>query len=610
MQLDRYLGLYLSETQDRLRALNRSLLELETGGGDAALDEAFRAAHTLKGMAAAMGFQAVAEVAHALEDRLDEIRAGRLAVSRAVIDELLARADRLERENEVAIAGGPEGGAAAGSGAAPGAAPAAGVAPDIGRERVPEGTALIVRVALDEGSPLKAARAMIVCRNAGGVATVLGTLPAEFGDDFDGHLTLYVGAGADREALAGAIRAAGEVAAVRFEAPGATRRGGVARGTGGRTGWQRVRIDQRHLIDLADGIGDLAILCGRLEAVAATIASEPLDDVVDRIRRRVRELEQSILAARMVPVGEVFDRFPRVVRDAARGLGKEVDFVMEGREIELDREILEELADPLIHLLRNAIDHGLERPAEREAAGKAPAGRLVLRAARERSSILIEVSDDGRGVARGKVLGRARELGLVGEGEGLDDDALLRLLSQPGLSTAERVTDLSGRGVGLDVVVNRIRALGGAIALHTEEGRGTTFSLRLPTTLALMQALRIRVGGEDYAIPLTHIAEAVVLESEVVEVVDGREQLRLRGDALPLVRLGEVLGAEGAMESAAVVAEVADRRAALAVDELVGREQIVVKPFDAAVGALPIFSGATILADGRPALVLDPISVL
>lgn len=610
MDLERYLSLYLSETQDRLRVLNRCLLELEKTGALSSVDEAFRAVHTIKGMAATMGFGKVADQAHALEDLLDEVRSGERTVDRALVDELLARADALEQASDAAVAGGD--GEADDNDEAP--APAAGATASYDDEAVPPGTELIIRVVLEDSCQLKAARAMIAQRNASGVATILGTSPQTFGDDFDGTFRFFMGAGVDRDAVAAAIRAAGDVAEVYFEEPGAVPLPAPASTQGRKAGKKAVvhhiRIDQRHLTDLAEGIGDLAVLGGRLEMLAMTLESEALTALAERIQRRIADLEHSILAARMVPVSEVFERFPRVVRDAARALGKEVDFRIEGREIEIDRQILEEVAEPLVHLLRNSLDHGLEMPDEREAAGKPKTGRLTLRAVEERSSILIEVEDDGRGVPREKVADRARELGILHGSSQISDDELLRLLSQPGLSTAERVSDLSGRGVGLDAVVTRIRALGGAVSLRTETSRGTTISVRLPMTLALTQALRVKVAGEDYVIPITHISEALELTPETVSMVDDREVVLLREEELPLIRLGSVLmSAEQGTETAAVVAEIADRRAALAVDELVGREQVVVKAFDVAVGTLPIFSGATLLADGRPALVLDPISV-
>jgi two-component system chemotaxis sensor kinase CheA len=280
--------------------------------------------------------------------------------------------------------------------------------------------------------------------------------------------------------------------------------------------------------------------------------------------------------------------------------------VLEGDDVELDRSILDEIGEPLVHLLRNAVDHGIESADERRAAGKPARGRIRVSAERERGSVRIVIEDDGGGVSAERIAAKARAAGVYDRDEApASDEELFRLMSMPGLSTADEVSAMSGRGVGMDVVVNRVRALGGAIDMRTKPGRGTTFRMRLPITLAVAQALRVRVGGEDYAIPLTHVAEAVELEEEAGDV------LLLRSERVPLVRLRRVLRVEAdGREAAAVIAEIGDRRAALAVDELIGREQILIRTFDAVTGMLPYFSGATLLADGRPALVLDPLSMI
>jgi two-component system, chemotaxis family, sensor kinase CheA len=475
-----------------------------------------------------------------------------------------------------------------------------------------------VRVRLRADSPLKAARAMLVVKAAERAGELRTHEPATFGDDFDGVLTLVFGPDVSEAGAEAAIRAAGDVEAVTWAprapaAPAPTARLARARAAEAAPPKKtsQIRIEAGRLDQLAEGIGEASVLHARLQQAART-ADPAVAGMVDRLGTLLTELQRTILALRMVPVSEVFDRFPRLVRDAARAVGKQVDFRIEGADIELDRAILDEMIDPLVHLLRNAVDHGIEDAGTRQAAGKAERGLLLLRAERERSSVLLQVVDDGGGIDAARVVASAQAAGLLPEdaADELGDDELLRLLSQPGFSTAREVTALSGRGVGMDAVVARIRAVGGAIALETRRGAGTTFTLRLPLTLALVQALRVRVSGEDYAIPLTHVTEAVELADVMVVAMHGREVLRLRTELLPLVRLRAVLEAGGAGEGAAVIAEIGERRAALAVDELVGREQILVKSFDAAVGMLPFFSGATLLADGRPALILDPLSVM
>jgi two-component system chemotaxis sensor kinase CheA len=631
VDLRRFLDLYASETQEHLRLLDRGILDMESVDATRATDEAFRAAHTIKGLSAAMGYGGVTELAHRLEDRLSQVRAGTLQPTEDVIDDLLAAADALDGAIARAIADGPPAEASPADGGASDRradaerSPSArakqgavagddGQAPPLGRrgERA-------AHVRLSDDTPIKAARAVLVVKAAERTGELRAYEPGIFDETFDGALTLVFGPDADESAAEAAIFSAGDVAAVTWgprksASPSPTiamARARAAEAAPPRRSAQ-IRVDPGRLDHLAEGIGEASVLHARLLQATAN-AGTRVEHMVDRLGALLTDLQRTIFAMRMVPVSEVFDRFPRLVRDAARAADKHVDLRVEGADIELDRAILEEMVDPLVHLLRNAVDHGLESSEERVAAGKSARGDLLLRAERERTSVKIQVVDDGRGVDAARVVARAKAAGLLPAEaeERQSDDALLRLMSRPGFSTAERVTELSGRGVGLDAVVARIRALGGAISMASRRGEGTTFTVRLPLTLALAQALRVRVAGEDYAIPLTHVTEAVELADVMTVAVNGRETLRLRDELLPLVRLRTVLRTGGEQtERAAVIAEIGDRRAALAVDELVGREQILVKSFDAAVGMLPCFSGATVLADGRPALILDPLSVM
>jgi len=472
-------------------------------------------------------------------------------------------------------------------------------------------------VTVSRDAALPAARALIARRNVEAVAEVLAADPAEPDADFSGELRLFLAAGADARAVEAAARAAGEIESVVVAgpsgAPGLAAAGVQAARSGVAPKARHVRVDLRRLDELADTIGDLSVLTIRLSELVAAADLASLGEQLGRATSLVDGLRETALAMRMVPVGEVFDRFARLVRDAARALDKDVDFVIEGREIEVDRSVIDAMADPLVHLLRNAVDHGIEDPEARVVAGKPPRGRLLLRAFRERASVRILVEDDGRGIDAARVAAKARKVGLLGEDEPVPTagDALLKLLARPGFSTAAVVTEVSGRGVGLDVVAASLRAVGGGLELKTERGKGCTFALRLPISLAVAAALRVEVGGEYYALPMTHVREAVELEDVTLARVRGQEVIRLRGEAIPLVRLSELFQMPGVrgQETAAVVAEMGDRRAALAVDHLVAREQIVVKSFDAAAGTLPFFSGVTLLADGRPALVLDPMTV-
>jgi two-component system chemotaxis sensor kinase CheA len=416
-----------------------------------------------------------------------------------------------------------------------------------------------------------------------------------------------------------------EQAGAEAGADGAGEDGRAAAGAAGRA--RHIRVDLRRLDALMNQVGELVIARDRLRRLVGFETPE-LTETVDQASRLIGELQDEIMHARLAPVSQVFDRFPRLVRDAARALGKKVDFVIEGKEIELDRSMLDEIGDPLVHLLRNSLDHGIEAPAERRAHGKPETGTLRLSASRERSRIIIRVEDDGRGIQRERVLARAVQNGLVtrDEAAALPDEEINRLLTRPGFSTAETVTDVSGRGVGLDVVATRVRALGGMLEIFSEPGRGTSMTLQLPQTLAIVRALLVRQSGETYALPLTHVGETVHLLAEEVGTVKGRTVAFLRDEVIPLLALRQILRADGngngrgqgtgdrgqrnGVKRHAVILEVGEQRIGLEVDALMGQQEIVVKQFDATADTLRLFSGATILSDGRPALILDAGSVL
>ena len=375
-----------------------------------------------------------------------------------------------------------------------------------------------------------------------------------------------------------------------------------------------VRIDLRRLDALLDLVSELAIARDRLlrvtEAVAEHGAHRPLTRAAQDTARLVSALQEQVLQARMVPVGHVFDRFPRLVRDIVHELGKEVHFTLEGRELELDRSLLDAIGDPIVHLLRNALDHGLEDAVTRLAAGKTAAGRLVLRAVRDRASVVIQVEDDGRGIDRNAILRRAIADGFVGPGiTYLDDDLLLEVIAHAGFSTAAAVTSISGRGVGVDVVATRVRALAGSLSLSTAESAGTVFTLRLPLTVATMRALLVQVGDEIYVFPAANVVEALEYDPGMIRPGPGLTASLLVRDAwLPVVQMRTRFGADAGVvsaESFAVVVEWGGRRSAVLVDALIGQQDIVVKRFDAPRAGEGWFNGATVLGDGRPALIVD-----
>jgi two-component system chemotaxis sensor kinase CheA len=649
----RYAELFLTESQDNLSAINHALLELErTPTAKEPVGALFRAVHTVKGMSATMGYAKVAELSHELETLLDLVRRGDRAVSPALMDTLFAAADTLEQAIEHSVAGREDEMDVTPAIASLRDIAGTATATTIPASRVPDGAKAPVRrkrrrtdgalppdestvtlvVTLEQNTPMPGVRAYLAIERARSLGTVVRTEPgpdALDGDGFDGCLTIGVATTAPDDAIDAAIRLAGFVASVEIRRPGAdpVRRvapapngnGHPVQPSAGRASelvaaraHRHIRIDLHRLDTLMNLIGELVITRGRLQQLAATINEPALTETVTQTSRLVADLQDGIMTSRMVPVWQVFDRFPRVVRDAARALGKQVDFVVEGQEIELDRSLLDEIGDPIVHLLRNAIDHGLETPDERASAGKVPTGRLTLVAARDRSAVVIRVTDDGKGIDRDRVLARAHEMGLIESSRTeLTDDELMRLIARPGFSTARQVTDLSGRGVGIDAVHARVRALGGTVDMRSAKGHGTSVTVRLPVTLAIVRSLLARVGDETYAIPMTHVNETVHLEADTIRQVKGREVLVLRDDVLPLIHLRDVvrLPRRDVGGGQVVVLEVADRRAGMVVDELTGQQEIVIKPFDAVKDGLSVFSGATILGDGVPALILDVSSL-
>jgi two-component system chemotaxis sensor kinase CheA len=702
----RYAALFAAESREHLAEIDDALLDLEQRLGvrgavdaasvDAPLAAVFRAMHSIKGMAGAMGHGLVEQLAHALESRCEPLREGHEALSSAVL-ELLFDGTALLRQAIADATGGAVDRPGASSGhdvarraaqllarldgslsqpsldahtqrggegdvadlfpmARPGGDALEGGATESWGQpdnETPEQTNLRhVDVRLAADCPLKGVRALLVLSRLQQVGLVRSTYPEQTQwttEQFDGQFRVMLITGADDDSIAKAVHAAGDVAQVMVRQPAAGRApsGPVAdtarsasSGVGGvpgdsargeRTGLALdgpsafVRVDARRLDSLLDLVGELVITRDRL--LRAVESSEQPDREAQRAAREtarlVSVLQDEVLQARLLPMAQVFDRFPRVVRDMARDLGKDVRFVMEGRDLAVDRSLLDALVDPLLHLLRNAIDHGLEDSTTRVAAGKPASGELTVRAARDRATVVVQVQDDGRGIDREAVRRRAETLGLLraapsaADPSPLDDDALLEIIAHPGFSTASSVSRVSGRGVGVDVVNTRVRALGGQLELETIAGVGTLFTMRLPASLAITRALLVQVAGETFALPAAQVEEALVWHDELA--APGAQAISLRDERIPLVALEEVFGLERAesggagdadLERHVVVAEWGGRRVALLVDALLAQQEIVVKPLERVRGAAPWFSGATVLGDGNPALIVDVTGVV
>jgi len=623
VDLSKYAALFLAESREHLSGCNQLLLQWER---DPAATEAvsglFRSIHTIKGMGATMGFTGVAELAHGIESLLDALRHGRVTVTPATFQLLFRGVDALDRAVEdaasgrdpapdPALAAALEGAIGAGR-STPGAASAAGVAETSHRRRATDALrGRSVQVLIRPDAVMRGARAVLAVRRAEVLGLVSGLRPSLVQlerEEFDGRVGFRIESRATEDELAAAIRSAGEVESVRFEEPA------PVAGEGGAERRRQIRVDLRRLDRLMKQVGELVVAKNRLGVIATGADDAALAEVSDRISRLVSGMQAEVIAARMTPVGEVFERFPRLVRDIARDLGKRIRFDVEGEEIELDRSILDEIGDPLLHLIRNAADHGIEPPEARTAAGKASEGRILLAAARDRNSVTLRVSDDGRGIDRRAVLAKARREELAEPGADLAaDDVLLRVLARPGFSTAEAVSGVSGRGVGVDVAMTRVRQLGGTLEVRSEVGKGTTFLIRVPLTLAIVRALLADVGGERYAVPLAYVAETVEFDPRAVTALRSREALVVREQVIPTVHLRDLVASRttaAPTKRPTVILEVGERRTALVVDALLGQQDIVIAPFDAPRGMPPYVGGATILADGAPALVLDAAALM
>jgi len=617
MDTAKYAELFLAESREHLATLNQQLLAWESDPrAREPIATLFRAVHTIKGMAATMGYTVVANVAHRVENLLDLLRGRQEAVSPETLELLFRAADVLEQAVERSVAGEEDsvvvGEVLHGLNQAVAALETTGTPKPVGEpERAVDAQPQVgraIRVTIRHDAPLKGARALLVLRNMedlGTVASVHPTVAEIEAEEFNGVFEFRLAGEAPETLIETRVRAAGDVESIDLADVG---RADASQGVRAGAKTRHVRVDLRRFDNLMDLIGELVTARSRLVELTNERADPELEDVALRITHLSSALQQEIIDTRMTPVWHVFDRFPRLVRDVARQLGKRISFHVEGKEIELDRAILDEIGDLLVHLLRNAIDHGIEKPEEREGAGKPPEGRILLSAARERSAVIIRVSDDGRGIDRERILADAKEHGLVDEETNvLSDDLLPRVLARPGFTTAEQVSELSGRGVGLDVVATQLRALGGSLDIHSELGKGSAFTLSLPPTLAILPALLARVADERYALPLTHVEETVDFDTAAITELDGADAMVLREEVVPLVHLRGVVGVKGDVprRRPVIVLEIGGRRRGLVVDHLLGQREIVVKGFDAPAGTLPIFSGATILGDGLPVLILD-----
>lgn len=594
---------FIIEAQEILDRLGEQLVSLEQAPQDGEqLNAVFRGYHTLKGGAGFLGVTAMVELCHAAEEALGAARAGQAVLQAHHFDAAQQSLDYLQSMLD-----------AVSSGTEPGYAP-----PDlIAQFDVHGGTAAapVAAAAPAAGSSDLITddefEALLDQLHGGNAPTAVA--PAKKADDglisedeFEALLDQLHGGAAPgakpAAAVAPALLAAPRPAAAPAPAPKpAAKPLAEAEHT--------VRVDTKRLDAIVNLIGELVLSRNRLKTLRARLRDEELDRAVSTLDIATARLQSAVMRTRMQPVGKVFSRFPKVARDVARSLKKEVDLELIGAETELDRNLVEALADPLVHLVRNAIDHGVEMPDLREAQGKPRMGHVRLSAQQEGDYVSIEVQDDGAGIDPEKLRAKAREKGLIDPEAAarLSSEECLHLVFLPGFSTKQQVTDISGRGVGMDVVQSRIRELSGQIQIQSELGRGSRFLIRVPLTLAILPTLLVQAGGDVYALPLARVMEVLHAPGTSLGWFDGRAVLDRRSHTLPLVDLRQWLDVTPATSTllTIVVLQAGEARFGLVVDQVRGREEVVIKPLPKALRGLRGYAGATLIGDGRMALILD-----
>jgi two-component system chemotaxis sensor kinase CheA len=491
--------------------------------------------------------------------------------------------------------------------------------------KLPGDTIYKVRVLLEQDVALKSARAYLVLHNLEQMGKVAYTVPERHdleAERFDrGFSVFLVSKPLDRQAIEGNI-ACSEIEDIQIEEiREETTEEAIERKTVGaflQLAQERprdIKISVQRLDTLMNLVGEMLVWRDRLKQLIIGVEDPAVHDGVDKIAQITSDLQHEVLAARLVPMSEIFDRFPRVVRDAAKALSKEIDFKVEGRELEMDRSILQMLAEPLVHLLRNAVDHGVETPERRAASGKPQAGTIRLAAAKLKDQVVITVEDDGRGLDVEAIRRKAVERGLTSpeKAAALTESQLAEFIAMPGFSTAEKVTEVSGRGVGLDVVKNKVEAMGGSLRIESRPGAGTTFLVTVPLSLAIIRTLLVGVEGDCYSIPMSQVRETVEVKPDDVKTLQGKPLFLFRRRAIPLAHLGRALGRsrrEDRLSGPAVVVERQGGEAALLIDRMLGQQEVVIKPLSGLVKHIRTFSGATISREGRPMLIVDVNNLL
>ncbi len=644
---------FLLEARDLLEQVEQGLLDLETRLDDRDLiDSVFRGLHTLKGSGAMFGFTALAEFTHHCETAFDRVRKGEVAASPelvfavlqaqdhmraliedakgdhgAVSDALLAKLSAALRDADAGAISSEASSEGAGRKTwsirfgLPRNAFANGVNPmgllnelrDLGECEIVGSTADVPP--LDELNPADCHLSWAIALTTDQPRSVIEDVFIFVMDDMELDIRELDGAADDGATEDASLKVQFTTAsdALSGKPPKAVDTGsGPTPNAGPAQAAESVRVPAERLDELMDRVGELVIAQSRLRQIAASSMDLQLRSVAEEIERLSSELRDTTMVLRMVPVGSLFSRFRRLVHDLSRDTGKLIELSCEGEATEVDKTVVDRLADPLVHLVRNAADHGLESVEERRAAGKPDVGSMRLSARQSGGEVIISVQDDGRGIDRDRVRARAEAQGLLEPGAQISDGDLLLMIFQPGFSTAAQVTSLSGRGVGMDVVKRTVEALRGSIEVVSRPGEGSEFSLRIPLTLSIIEGLLVRVGRGRYVIPLGAVEECLELSLDEDQRSRGRSFISLRDSLVPYMRLRELFGTGTSPElhQKIVVVSTGGERVGLVVDQIIGDHQTVIKPLSKVHASVATFSGATILGDGGAALILDVPSLV
>lgn len=698
MDMSQYLEIFIEESKEHLESLNQSLLQLEGNPNDMDLiNEIFRAAHTLKGMAGTMGFTKMQTLTHDMENVLQALRNSEFKVNSSMIDILFKCLDALEgyldnvintgeegsqecndiikelngilenkdndsdkaTTNDVTLSKETESNTTGEHTDSEVNYDVSMVLDDYSQNAVNkalnlEMNAFEITIELNKSCVLKSARAFLIFQTLERLGDVIKSNPKveDIEDEkFDFTFSVALVTSSKSEEVEKSINDISEIQKVivkniarkeiksnvedtqhgnqnennnnqpasagntENKNTGNTAQHQAVKPKSGKT----VRVDIDRLDNLMNLVSELIIIKTRLGDIkfGAPNANQNYNESIEYLERITTSLHDAVMKVRMVPVERVFNRFPRLIRDLSRELSKDIELIMSGEETEVDRNVIDEIGDPLMHLLRNSADHGIEMPSERVAAGKPKQGTIYLKAYHDGNNVVVEVQDDGAGINVSKIRKKAIEKGTVSidEAETYSQKDWINLLFRPSFSTAEKITDISGRGVGLDVVKTKIESLDGMIEVETEQGKGSRFIIRLPLTLAIIQALLVQVSTEKYAIPLSSIKQIIDIESDQIKHIQGQEVILLRNQVIPLIRLEDVLEVEKVEKPAnkpltIVIVKKSDRVAGLIIDELIGQQDIVIKTLGKYLTGIDIIAGATILGDGQVALILDVNSLL